>query len=166
MKLLTDDCGNVISDNLFIIQPGDDNRLTWREAQLKAIDNKRKYDEELVRKFFLLPSDTDDSFLDKLFSEHKENGEVFHILFINTNSFDHDPWTKAFWDVLINNYSGSEPVYIIDAWECPNSGAWKSFKVSTTPKLVTSFVKFFVEEEYLPNIYTKLGLVVEKVEDV
>ena len=145
-----------ITERVFIVQPSDDNRISWSEALYTLKDKNKEGDPSFMQRILSSPVSDDVSPLDSVFLRHKEKEQNFHIVFINT--LDPSRASSLFWENLKNNYKGDEYVYVIDSWEFPHSSLFKNFNVNTTPKLVTSFIKFFVEEDYLPNIYTKLGL--------
>lgn len=84
--------------------------------------------------------------------ENKSLERQFHILF--TSPFD--PWSQYLRDQVEENYSLEEPIYIVDSFETPD--IFSDFGITTPFALVSSHIKYFTEEAYLPSIYTKLEI--------
>lgn len=116
-----------------------DSWLTFEDLKAKVSEWNHTYDNETIE--FAL-------------SYHRDREEKYGLLFINLN----DKESQVLYEKILNEYDPEKyfPIYIIDTFECPE--IFLSFSVKKAPTLITSFVKFFITEDYLPIIYSKLGL--------
>lgn len=109
--------------------------------------------EDLKTSLFEFPYSATNEVVSFALEHHKKLEEKYSLLFLNLN----DESSQRLHQKILDEYVGSNNIlYIVDAFEAPE--VFGAFAVKQAPTLITSHVKFFVTDDYLPSIYSKLGL--------